>query len=171
VIREVALSSSLERQVRGVVDATRAEKYPEGFRPLRVEPQAEPEDSAARPIQILVMAVLRTARSEGAERTERSRLLAIRRRRETLERRPPYGQTVWERIPTFLDGSRAYGSPRRLPEDRAERSRRRDALRTHPVVTIGGLLQEHPFYVDPDELLLEIREEQGTARVGAPVAH
>ncbi|TMK55610.1 MAG: hypothetical protein E6G60_19110, partial [Actinobacteria bacterium] len=24
------------------------------------------------------------------------------------------------------------------------------ALRTHPVVIIGGLLQENPFYVDPD---------------------
>jgi hypothetical protein len=31
------------------------------------------------------------------------------------------------------------------------------ALRTHPVVIIGGLLQENPFYVNPDELLLELR--------------
>jgi MEDS: MEthanogen/methylotroph, DcmR Sensory domain len=34
------------------------------------------------------------------------------------------------------------------------------ALRTHPVVIIGGLLQENPFYVDPGELLLELREQQ-----------
>jgi hypothetical protein len=45
-----------------------------------------------------------------------------------------------------------------------------DALRTHPAVIIGGLLQENPFFVPPDELLLEIRERQsvrgsvGTAR-------
>ena len=32
-----------------------------------------------------------------------------------------------------------------------------DALRTHPAVIIGGLLQENPFYVPPDELLSEIR--------------
>jgi hypothetical protein len=32
-----------------------------------------------------------------------------------------------------------------------------DALRTHPVVIIGGLLQENPFYVSPDQLLSEIR--------------
>jgi hypothetical protein len=34
------------------------------------------------------------------------------------------------------------------------------ALRTHPLVIIGGLLQENPFYVPPDELLLEIRERR-----------
>jgi MEDS: MEthanogen/methylotroph, DcmR Sensory domain len=45
-----------------------------------------------------------------------------------------------------------------------------DALRTHPVVIIGGLLQENPFFVPPGQLLLEIRERQsvrksaGTAR-------
>jgi hypothetical protein len=45
-----------------------------------------------------------------------------------------------------------------------------DALRTHPAVIIGGLLQENPFFVPPDQLLQEIRERQsatksaGTAR-------
>ena len=34
------------------------------------------------------------------------------------------------------------------------------ALRTHPVVIIGALLQENPFYVDPDQLLLELRDQQ-----------
>jgi hypothetical protein len=35
-----------------------------------------------------------------------------------------------------------------------------DALRTHPVVIIGGLLQENPFFVPPDQLLEEIRERR-----------
>jgi MEDS: MEthanogen/methylotroph, DcmR Sensory domain len=35
-----------------------------------------------------------------------------------------------------------------------------DALRTHPAVIIGGLLQENPFFVPPDQLLLEIREQR-----------
>lgn len=39
-----------------------------------------------------------------------------------------------------------------------------DALRTHPVVIIGGLLQENPFFVPPEELLLEIRERQSVRR-------
>lgn len=33
-----------------------------------------------------------------------------------------------------------------------------DVMRTHPLVIIGGVLQENPFYVPPDELLQEIRE-------------
>jgi hypothetical protein len=44
------------------------------------------------------------------------------------------------------------------------------ALRTHPVVIIGGLLQENPFYVDPDAFLLEMREQR-PASVGTPTAH
>jgi hypothetical protein len=32
-----------------------------------------------------------------------------------------------------------------------------DALRTHPAVIIGGLLQENPFFVPPDQFLLEMR--------------
>jgi hypothetical protein len=35
-----------------------------------------------------------------------------------------------------------------------------DALRTHPVVIIGGLFHENPFFVSPDQLLLEIRERR-----------
>jgi hypothetical protein len=35
-----------------------------------------------------------------------------------------------------------------------------DALRTHPAVIVGGLLQENPFFVPPDQFLLEIRERQ-----------
>ena len=33
-----------------------------------------------------------------------------------------------------------------------------DILRTHPMVIIGGILQENPFFVPPDEFLREIRE-------------
>lgn len=33
-----------------------------------------------------------------------------------------------------------------------------DILRTHPMVIIGGILQENPFYVPPDEFLQELRE-------------
>jgi hypothetical protein len=40
------------------------------------------------------------------------------------------------------------------------------ALRTHPIVIIGGLLQENPFYVDPDRLLLELREQRSHAGAG-----
>ena len=42
------------------------------------------------------------------------------------------------------------------------------ALQTHPVVIIGGLLHENPFYVDPDKLLLELRGRPTGA--GTPMA-
>ncbi len=45
-----------------------------------------------------------------------------------------------------------------------------DALRTHPVVIIGGLLQENPFFVPPDQLLLEIRERR-SVRKSATTGH
>jgi hypothetical protein len=31
------------------------------------------------------------------------------------------------------------------------------ALRTHPLVIIGGLMQENPFYVEPDQLMRELK--------------
>jgi hypothetical protein len=43
------------------------------------------------------------------------------------------------------------------------------ALRTHPVVIIGGLLQENPFFVPPDRFLLEIGERR-SLRVSASTA-
>jgi len=43
------------------------------------------------------------------------------------------------------------------------------ALRTHPLVIIGGLMQENPFYVEPDQLLLELREQR-SSREGAAAA-
>ena len=45
-----------------------------------------------------------------------------------------------------------------------------DALRTHPAVIIGGLLQENPYFVPPDQLLLEIRERR-SVRESADTAH
>jgi hypothetical protein len=40
-----------------------------------------------------------------------------------------------------------------------------DILRTHPLVIIGGILQQNPFFVPPDEFLREIRERDApTAR-------
>lgn len=35
-----------------------------------------------------------------------------------------------------------------------------DVLRTHPMVIIGGTLQENPFFVPPDEFLRELREKR-----------
>jgi hypothetical protein len=33
-----------------------------------------------------------------------------------------------------------------------------DIVRTHPLVIVGGLLQENPFFVPPDKFLQELRE-------------
>ena len=41
-----------------------------------------------------------------------------------------------------------------------------DALRVHPAVIIGGILQENPFYVPPDEFLRELRERAVEESVG-----
>jgi len=35
-----------------------------------------------------------------------------------------------------------------------------DILRTHPLVIVGGILQENPFFVPPDEFLKELRERR-----------
>jgi hypothetical protein len=39
-----------------------------------------------------------------------------------------------------------------------------DIMRTHPVVIIGGILQENPFFVPPDQFLLELRERQAVRK-------
>jgi len=39
-----------------------------------------------------------------------------------------------------------------------------DILRTHPVVIIGGVLQENPFFVPPDQFLLEMKERRPIRR-------
>jgi hypothetical protein len=45
-----------------------------------------------------------------------------------------------------------------------------DIMRTHPVVIIGGILQENPFFVPPDQLLLELRE-RASVRKSAVMAN
>ena len=42
-----------------------------------------------------------------------------------------------------------------------------DILRTHPMVVIGGVLQQNPFFVPPDEFLREFRERR-SRRSGSP---
>src|ERR1700757_882775 len=39
-----------------------------------------------------------------------------------------------------------------------------DIMRTHPVVIIGGVVQENPFFVPPDQFLLELRERRRSPR-------
>ena len=45
-----------------------------------------------------------------------------------------------------------------------------DMLRVHPVVIVGGVLQENPFFVPPDQFLVELRERK-SARRSAIQAH
>ncbi len=39
-----------------------------------------------------------------------------------------------------------------------------DIMRTHPMIIIGGILQENPFFVPPDEFLRQLRE-RGAAQM------
>ncbi len=41
-----------------------------------------------------------------------------------------------------------------------------DIMRTHPMVIVGGILQHNPFYVPPEEFLLEFRQRRA-ARTSA----
>ena len=36
-----------------------------------------------------------------------------------------------------------------------------DVLRTHPMAIVGGVLQDNPFYVPPDQFLRELRARAG----------
>jgi len=38
-----------------------------------------------------------------------------------------------------------------------------DMLRTHPAVIVGGILQENPFYVPPDQFLRELSDREDRA--------
>ncbi len=42
-----------------------------------------------------------------------------------------------------------------------------DIVRTHPVVLVGGVLQENPFYVPPDEFLAELRSREERSRAAS----
>jgi hypothetical protein len=37
-----------------------------------------------------------------------------------------------------------------------------DIMRTHPLVIVGGLLRENPFFVPPDQFLTEIRQRRAS---------
>lgn len=39
-----------------------------------------------------------------------------------------------------------------------------DIMRTHPVVIIGGVVQENPFFVPPDQFLVELQERRRSLR-------
>ncbi len=43
-----------------------------------------------------------------------------------------------------------------------------DVLRTHPMIIVGGILQENPFFILPDEFLQELRNRDAQ-RKSAPV--
>ena len=36
-----------------------------------------------------------------------------------------------------------------------------DIMRTHPMTLIGGILDENPFFVPPDDFLLQLRQRYG----------
>lgn len=38
-----------------------------------------------------------------------------------------------------------------------------DILRTHPMVIVGGVLQQNPFFVPPDLFLQELRQRRAAA--------
>ena len=40
-----------------------------------------------------------------------------------------------------------------------------DILRTHPMVIVGGVLQQNPFFVPPDRFLEELRNRAPRPRV------
>jgi MEDS: MEthanogen/methylotroph, DcmR Sensory domain len=45
-----------------------------------------------------------------------------------------------------------------------------DILRTHPMVVIGGVLQQNPFFMPPDEFLCEFRERRSRRSGSTAVA-
>jgi hypothetical protein len=38
-----------------------------------------------------------------------------------------------------------------------------DVMRTHPQVMVGGILQENPFHVAPEQFLAELRARNAAA--------
>ena len=43
-----------------------------------------------------------------------------------------------------------------------------DIMRTHPLVIIGGILQENPFFVPPEEFLPEVRARRARRTSASP---
>lgn len=44
-----------------------------------------------------------------------------------------------------------------------------DVMRTHPLIIIGGILQENPFFVPPHGFLRELRERRGPRQAASSV--
>ena len=42
-----------------------------------------------------------------------------------------------------------------------------DIMRTHPMIILGGILQENPFFVPPDEFLRELRDRENRRTVAS----
>jgi len=42
-----------------------------------------------------------------------------------------------------------------------------DIMRTHPMIVVGGILQQNPFFVPPEEFLREVRNRRA-GRVASP---
>jgi hypothetical protein len=42
-----------------------------------------------------------------------------------------------------------------------------DVMRTHPMIIIGGTIQENPFFVPPDQFLRELRDRKTARNLGA----
>jgi hypothetical protein len=38
-----------------------------------------------------------------------------------------------------------------------------DMVRTHPMVIIGGILQQNPFFTPPEQFLRDVRERRSAA--------
>jgi hypothetical protein len=45
-----------------------------------------------------------------------------------------------------------------------------DMMRTHPMIIVGGVLQQNPFYVPPEEFLRELRERRSNRMASPPPA-
>jgi hypothetical protein len=42
-----------------------------------------------------------------------------------------------------------------------------DVMRTHPLIIVGGVLHENPFFVPPEELLCELREREANRPISS----
>jgi hypothetical protein len=45
-----------------------------------------------------------------------------------------------------------------------------DIMRTHPLVIIGGILQQNPFFVPPQDFLREYRERRSNRKISTSAA-
>jgi hypothetical protein len=43
-----------------------------------------------------------------------------------------------------------------------------DVMRTHPLIILGGILQDNPFFMPPDEFLRQLRERRGRVATSHP---